>query len=303
MRALPQAFPRVVLGDHGFLPQYGSKLTRSEITDRMRLAIRCGVTALAAGDRAVSEAAIDAFRSENCAPIWVRHLDLPLLLDGEPILLPRAFSLLRSVATSEIGARLSTDPVMGPFFDAHRTATPYTPADCMRMTLDGRAVDTLNHEIITLKPQLVTLGGDVLDFAMASDRHDLALAFLWAIAAATHQIGACLFLCTYLGFGWPARFAPILADTGIDGFMLTVNGHGAGMVPSPQVLLEAVTRKAKPVAAMHVLVFGQIKPEPAIEYALGIPFVRTAIVGASKPSNIKALCDATCAISQHLATT
>lgn len=301
MRYLSTAFPSIVLGDHGFLPQYGSQLTRSEIVERMRLALQHGICALAAGERFVSDAVIEAFQSENRSPIWVRHLDLPLQLDCGPIALPRAFATVCHVALEEIGPTMLADPVMGPFFDACKTAAPYTAADCQRLTLDKQAVADLTGEILSLKPQLVTLGGDVLDFIMASDRADLAITFLAAISEAAERVQVPVFLCTYLGFGWPERFAPILAQPGVDGFMLTINSQAGGMIPSRDAMLDAIAREGKPVAAMHVLLFGKIEVQEAIADVLAKPFVRTAIVGASRPENIMALCAAGGAIQSQSA--
>lgn len=301
MRRLLSEFPRLVLGDHGFLPQYGSRLTPVEITGRMRLALQHGLRALAAGERFVSDAAMEAFRNEGVSPMWVRHVDLPLQLDGQPISLPRAFATLRDVALAEIGSTLSVDPVMGPFFDSHKVAAPYASADCERMLLDGNAVTGLVEEMLELKPQLVTVGGDILDFVMACDRSDLAVAFLDTVAEAADRSGACVYLCTYLGFGWPGRFAPILGRTYIDGFMLTMNSEGGGMIPSQAAVRDAVIRNAKPIAAMHVLLFGKLDAPTAIAQVLAEPHVRMAIVGASKPENILRLCEANRMVSRGTA--
>ena len=88
------------------------------------------------------------------------------------------------------------------------------------------------------------------------------------------------------------RFDQVLSLTGIDGFMLTVNSVGGGMLPSATELLAAVAEREKPVAAMHVLLFGRLTPTTALKDVLSIPNVRTAIVGASRPENIIALCKA-----------
>jgi hypothetical protein len=291
MRRLHTEFPGIVLGDHGFLPQYGSRLTPLEITGRMQFALRHGLRAIAAGERFVSDSAMEAFRNERLSPMWVRHVDLPLQLERRAINLSRAFATLRYVALREIGSALYGDPVMGPFLDSYKKAAPYTSADCGRMNLDSNAVAGLVEEMLDLKPQLVTVGGDILDFVMACDRTDLAVAFLDAVSEAADRTGACVYLCTYLGFGWPERFAPILGRTCIDGFMLTMNSDGAGMIPSQGAVRESVIQHAKPIAAMHVLLFGKLDAPTAIAQVLAEPHVRMAIVGASKPENILRLCE------------
>jgi len=289
MGQLNEKFPRLVLGDHGFLPQYGSKLTRLEVIERMRLALSNGITALAAGERFVSDAVIESFGREKLPPVWVRHVDLPLLLQGQKLDLSRAFSTTRATAERELQPTLMTDPVMGPFFDAHRHAPPYSSADCRTLEIDPKALGALEYEICSLRPQLITFGGDVLDFAISCNRQDLITECFSELASAAAKTNASLYLCTYIGFAMRERFDQVLSLPGIDGFMLTVNSAGGGMLPSSKELLAAVAESEKQVAAMHVLLFGKLAPASAIKNVLSIPNVRTAIVGASRPENILAL--------------
>lgn len=291
MPRLDDTFPKIILGDHGFLPQYGSRLSPSEILDRMKYALTSGIRALSAGERFVGDAAVKAFLQTGLTPLWVRHVDLCLTLDGNRLDLPRAFSSLRKVSLSELGEYLCDDAVMGPFFEAHRLAEPLGAEECRRIALDPVALEEIVRELIELSPTFVTIGGDILDFAMAVGRQDLAADFIDAIAAAVERRNCPIYLCTYLGFANPERFTFLFTHRAIDGFMLTVNSAGAGMIPEREEVLSHVRGLGKPVLGMHVLLFGSLSPEKAITDTLDMPEVERVVVGASQRTHITALAE------------
>ena len=72
------------------------------------------------------------------------------------------------------------------------------------------------------------------------------------------------------------------------------------MIPSKGALRDAVIQNAKPIAAMHVLLFGKLDVLTALAHVLAAPYVRMAIIGASKPKNILALCEANRSVSSGI---
>lgn len=286
------SLPPVILGDHGFMRLYGSRLSDAEIEARMDRALAAGIPMLSAGDARLPAIVARAFARQGRRPSWVKHLDAPLCLDGAPLPFDRAMSTLRAAGLEHLGERLVSDPIMGPFLNQHATAEPLAREEIARLHLDYVELGARLDIIKKRAPAVVTVGGDATDFLLAANRADIFAGLLDHVSAAVTTVAGVMYASSYLGAVWPDRFESIVSRADVAGLMMPANTGGAGMLPDANRLRGFWRQCGKPVLAMHVLAIGILPLEEALPAVLGWPEVGAAVIGAANPDHIDALAKA-----------
>ena len=281
--------PAVILGDHGFMTLYGSRLSDSEIVSRMVEALEAGIPMLSGGDFRLGVLVVQAFAAHGAAPCWVKHLDAPLLIDARPLPFSRAMASLGAELVACLDGGALRDPIMGPFLRPYVGVQALDAAQIRALQLDAFEVQLHVEAIAKLRPSIVTVGGDITDFLLASGRSDLLHTVLDRISAAAAKAGAGVFVCTYVGFAWPDTFRTIATRPDVRGVMVPANVAGMGMLPSAEESRTQCRSLGKSVLAMHALGIGTLSPRPALQELLDWPEISAAIVGASSSAHIQEL--------------
>jgi hypothetical protein len=288
MKSAP-TLPPIVLGDHGFMTLYGSRLSDAEILNFMIEALAAGIPMLSGGDLRLGDIVIAAFTARRERPRWIKHMDAPLRIDGQPMPFARAMASLRSSALDRIGQAVITDEIMGPFLQRFSDERELEALHIDALQFDIDDVQRHVEAIIRSRPTIITVGGDVTDFLLACGRCDLFHELLNAISAAAEIAGSSIFLCSYLGFAWPDAFRIISGRQDVSGLMLPANVAGIGMLPSSGEVRAQCRALGKPVLAMHALAIGTLPVTTALPDVLQWPEISSAIVGASTSGHIQKL--------------
>lgn len=281
------SFPRLYLGDHGFLQMYGSQFTIEEISKRMQFALGISSIGLAAGDERCLKTAYKCLQIAKRENSLLYHTDLHLTSGGQPVEFPRAMKHLFLRLTNTTPEKLKHDPVVGHFLSQYAKYTGYDENFIGKLDLDlevSRYDENLIHQY---RPRIVTVGGDYLDFAIAVGRIDLVNSGIEYYRNLCAKKGLLLFITLYLATDM-IRDALISPDL-FNGVMVPINLLGYGMLPSSDELLFQLRQLSKPILAMHVLASGKISPQGGLDYVFNDCGSTLAVVGASQYRHIEQL--------------
>jgi hypothetical protein len=274
-----QKWPRLVLGDHGFLQKYGSRLSTKEIQSRMRLGIDRGV-GLAAGDRRCLTLATRVARPNGFV---LYHTDGRFLASYRRCHFGRTMATLGNTMKLTHPQFLESDPIMGAFLTRYGDFRPYTLAEPLQLDEDAfaRDVDVVKRHT----PRAVSVGGDYLDALLSLGRIDLVVDCFRQWSSVCEPMGASLIFTTYLAGVCDLESLRSVAEF-VSGLMVPLNVAGLGMLPDRETVTDRLTQVGRPVIAMHALGSGALHPEKALPPLFEMPFVRGAVVGASSPEHI-----------------
>jgi hypothetical protein len=277
--------PAVILGDNGFLRRYGSTLTITEISRRIRYALDRADIGISAGDERVLEAARRAR-----APWVLHHTDVAFQADGRKAHFGRSMATLHQLLKARAPEFPQTDKLMGAFVASFARNIPYRSG--AKFTMDSATTKRVRDRIHKYQPAMTTIGGDYLDALVALGAIDEARAALQPILAECRSAASIPVLTTYLAGLAESRDLLRIAD-GFAAVMAPLNEIGVAMPPDRDVVIDSLRRLGLPVVAMHVLAGGAIKPTPALQYALHRDRAAAVVVGASSPEHISLLMTAT----------
>lgn len=282
--------PRLFLGDHGFLRVYGSRLTDTEIIERMQYALSKGTLGLAAGDERCLRSAREAFLSLGRSPTILYHSDLRLRIGTNQIDLDRAMAGLYQWLLEKDSQKIQTDPIVGAFLVGYKDSKVYQSNELSDLQIDSNAWRQELKLIDEMDPTIITIGGDLLDFAVIAGRPDIVIDYLSPLREISISKKIPLFLTLYIGsYGLKP---PVIPPDLYDGLMVPINAQGYGMFPSGPDLLSVLKCLNKPIIAMHVLGSGRIDPKAGLNYVYSKVNANIAVVGASKHRHIDYLIEA-----------
>lgn len=284
-----QRFPRLILGDHGFLVRYGSKLEPHEVIERIRFALSLASCGIAAGDESCLRAARISFEQNVNETALVYHTDIALVLDAAPVEFERCMSSLIVLLEREVSGFLERDPIIGSFLRPFRPYIPYTAVDAVTLDINRPLWEEEKSRIRHFHPKLITVGGDYLDFALAVGRYDVALTAIRAYRFLSTELEIPLAIALYTGpLTISAKTATFPNDV-FDAVMIPLNLAGLGMVPDRDSLLSWARKFKKPLIAMHPLGSGSININDALTFVFSEENASIAIAGASTYEHIHEL--------------
>lgn len=283
----PISIPRLYLGDHGFLQQYGSQLSIDEISQRMQYALKSGSLGLAAGDERCLRAARLSLKSNESNNALLYHTDLRLISENRAVEFPRAMRHLFDHVSEASPEKATSDPVVGKFLSQYAQCQKYDANLLCQLDLDRKALIHDAGLIAKYQPSIVTVGGDYLDFAIAVGRPDLIQHGVEYYRKVCAPKGILLFVTLYLAVNMIRE--SMLSPDLYDGLMTPINPMGYGMLPSKEELLSHIKELNKPILAMHILASGNISPEQGLAYVFNECDVALAITGASQYKHITKL--------------
>jgi len=276
--------PRLILGDHGFLRRYGSRLTSAQITYRMRSALVLGAVGISAGDERVLRAAARAD-----APWTLHHTDVAFLSDGRRGHFGRCMATLYERLITEHPRFVSADPLMGAFIMRFKRFRPYESA--MKLVNNPSASARIASIIQCYKPAMTSIGGDYLDAMLSLGKIDDAKAAIMPLLDACRQIESIPVLTTYLAAVLDPEDLCALTDS-FSALMIPMNDVGVAMLPCRDMVIRRINELGKPILAMHTLAAGLVDPAAALTTVLACNHVAAAVVGATSLAHIEALMQA-----------
>ena len=280
--------PRLCLGDHGFLKRYGSHLSLEEIRLRMLYASSLASVGLAAGDQRCLKAARLVLPGKASQPL-LYHTDLPISLPSERIEFARCKATLYHALSKNGVPFLRHDDPLARYLTKFAPLPPYTTAEVKKLTITERAMTREIEKLHHFLPDVVTVGGDWLDFAFCVGRADLAIGTLSQLRRECALLRSPVVLVTYTGALTMSKDSVVPSPQLYAALMFTVNASGLGMYPNPTALLQWARDIGKPVIAMHALGVGRIPPLSALQYVFDEAGVIAAVVGASSYGHIDEL--------------
>ncbi|HWD40375.1 MAG TPA: hypothetical protein VG944_16115 [Fimbriimonas sp.] len=185
---------------------------------------------------------------------------------------------------------LDDDELVGWFYKGFQGYRPFRREDSMSFDLKSASLHSESRLVKRLRPNLVSVGGDWLDFLGAIGRTDLIVEGMSRWRSWCDSWGGSLLLTTYTGSltleGALEKVLPML-----DGLLVTVNRSGNGMFPTRQAFLDWVVGCKKPIMAMHAMEIGRIPVTEALRYIFEESPACSAVLGASRPATILQLCE------------
>ena len=285
----PRVLPRLFLGDNGFLAKFGSKLSDTEVEERMRFASRRASLGLAAGEERCLKAAYQVRTNQNNSdrtPI-LYHADLSFRVNNKPTEFRRcAASLLRWLMKAN-PAFIEQDPVLGHFLAKYEPYAAYTEDELRGISIDHLAWQEQLRLLSQYRPDAVSVGGDYLEFALVADRLDLVEEGLNLFHEQCLRLSMPLVFTTYVGpYIWrDSAGLPTIADA----LLLPVNARGLAMLPNRDDLLTWAGAVNKPVIGMHTLGSGHVPLEEALSYTFTEADIPVSVIGASSYEHIDVL--------------
>lgn len=283
--------PRLFLGDHGFLSKYGSRLSDSTVTARMKHALAQATVGLAAGEPRCLDAATEAFLDLGRPPHVLFHADVPLTVNGRRVRFSRCMSSLYVALRARV-AGFAGDPVFGQFLSRFAAKRPLSTLEIDRIGVHEHSLEADLSRVIESRPCAVTVGGDCLDFLLASGRFDLVSEVMTRYRRATKESGSSLAWGTYVGCLTDSEGQRAAFGQSFDAIMVPVNLPGSGMLPNPASLLTWARRFEVPIIAMHPLASGVVPVREGLAYLREEGAVSVAVVGASTAAHIDDLANA-----------
>lgn len=278
--------PRLILGDHGFLRKYGSRLPSAAVRQRMEYAVSAGISGLSAGDPRVLKIAAEVASTADRPVFVLHHTDLPFRAEGRRSHFGRCMSTIADATARFDTSFLSKDPLMGAFLATHARFRPYRADETFEV--DHGDVARLVNLNEAVQPTAISIGGDYLDALHVLGRLEVAHDAIGALSTSFRERGLPVILTSYvLGLPITGGADGILSE--VDAVMVPVNALGHGMCPSERSVRTALAALGKPVIAMHALASGSLQPRDALSYVFGEVRVHAAVVGASRVEHIDRL--------------
>ncbi len=287
-------WPRLFLGDRGFLARYGSQLGVEQIASLMKRARAAGIPGVSAGDEACVEAYLRMIAKEGPSPLFYHSPALLKLVRGGDAAAAMRCALKSAVeASGDLAKSLLNDPFVGPEFlgtnGVHLPGFAFPPV-ASDFVIDESQCELDASLILRSQPCLVSIGGDWLDTCLALGDWKTVVDTVERYAGVCKMANADLVVFS--------EFAPLFLSTprvealktaGVRGWMLPFNLCGFGMVPDAASQQDWVTRRGLPFLAMHVLAMGQIPVEAALCSLFEHSSASSAVIGASTNDHIDSL--------------
>lgn len=281
-------FPRLFLGDRGFLRRYGSQLSLDDITRLMAVAVTDAGVGLAVSDEA-TVAAASRIRDACGATVMLHTQDL-LSVASQGNVRRCAATLRAHVLRRVPNELLRNDRLVGGFLEAGREVPPYGDDELAAAAPDEAALAFAVTLIEQARPAIMTMGGDWLDLCLCTGRPEPIETVARTLRAAAGEQTP-LLAFSYLG----AILCPDMtqAPGHTNGLAIPVNLLGDGMLPDRAGFLAWTRRAGGPILAVHALALGCIPVAPALDFVWNHVGVPLAVVGASTDAHITTLIGAT----------
>jgi len=274
-------FPRVNLGDRGFLKKYGSSLSNQDILKYMQFAERNNM-GIASGDHNTLETAASLNTKS-----FIYHSYLPLNLGQIVLPIQRCQSTLYDFLYSWSPAFASNDRLVGATYTSSSHYEKVLDSDAKYLHISTILQEKEIQEILKYKPGIVTIGGDYFDLCASLNRFDIITEVIKRYKDICLSCNSKLVLLTYMGFllyedSWLKNNVGYL-----DGLMIPYNFSGVGMVPSRNELIDWVGKLNLRVIAIHTRALNRLDTISILEFLFSQNSVDLAILGSSKFSNLE----------------
>lgn len=280
--------PRLFLGDRAFLKRYNTPLKKDEIINLMEYAASISSIGLTYSDKITSEAAqINHQIYGNCLMQHTQNMiSVAEIIDNS-----RIGATIRRIKFKNLSNNfLKKDRIIGNYIKDLENIKPFFDKDLANISINDKQMDFELKLISTLKPSIITIGGDWLDLCLLLSRYDLINKVINQIISETN-FNTPIIALTYLASSIHKHSQHYKTLDKFNGLFLPINLIGDGMYPSKNKLLNWAKDLSKPLFACHPLAIGRVPVLPGLDYIYNHEYINSAVVGASNYQHISALID------------
>ena len=281
--SLSSKFPHIFLGDRGFLDKYGRKFPDEYIKNHYAKATVGGL-GICSGDWRTAEL-VSSVKTNFHETVHFHHT--PFLLNGEMSdqIRSECFSKVYSFVEGKVDPLFfQEDYLVGRML--HQSYRCSLANSASKIEIDVTKLKKEIELINKFRPNLVSIGGDWLDYCIATNSWEL-IQQIFEIFDMELDYKPFKILYSYIIhlLDRPEKFIKL---NNFDALLLPLNLLEEGLANGLESAQNIIS-KFESIFSVHPLAIGKIPVEPALNYVFGNANANHAIVGASQSNHLDEL--------------
>lgn len=286
--------PALFLGDSRF--RYGGRyqncrcgdvIPQPEIVEIMKETIKLGIPAIAVSEEKLLKAVKDASAAIGVNPAIFLHRELPLRVNGSKAEFGKvvAKNLEILLLHQSFKKKLKSDPILAKFYSAFRHMKPYRDDELETVEINQRQWKNDASMIASIKPNIISIGGDALDMLILTNRTNLVKSFYQKAQRLCRLENVVLVASSHI----PTMTISVFDREGIscDGYLFPINKYALGIYSESTEFVSLVDHELKLLVAMKPLGGGSISPTEAFAFLFNETHIQHAVIGIGSPAEAR----------------